>query len=301
MVLYILNRKKRELNVRKYDMKHNRIPTLFLFCIALSLVIGSPVFAADIIIDVERDGIQKTGRPEVNDQNDNGIPDEWEKKFKISPGQVSADSDQDSDGFTLIQEYEAKTDPTDPKSHPKYISQVFVSAISRQRITGLELVSVEMKKSDKKDWIADFAVIRNNRKRNEFVRINVGTFKNNDVEFRLLDLEVDEKTKEPVAYIQRVGKDERIPCQVKQPVYAPVIRVKFQDALADRTFTASNDDEFKLGTDQTGEETYKLVSADVKTMEAVVKSVGDPSETITIRPIRPNPDENGASQSEKSE
>ena len=276
-------------------MKLRLIPTLFVFCFALSLATAIPAFA-DVsvleVIDVTRDGIQETGLPEINDQNINGIPDEWEKEFKLSPGQTAADSDQDSDGFTLIQEYEAKTDPTDPKSHPKYITQVFVSAISRQRITGLELVSVEMKKSDKKDWIADFAVIRNNRKRNEFVRMNVGTFKNNDVEFRLLDLEVDEKTKEPVAYIQRVGRDERIPCRVKQPVYDPLIRVRFQDALADRTFIVSTTEaEFKLGTAKTGEETYKLVSADVSNMEAVVKSVGEKPETITIRRLpRPNPD-----------
>ena len=116
-------------------MKLRLIPTLFVFCFALSLATAIPAFA-DVsvleVIDVTRDGIQETGLPEINDQNINGIPDEWEKEFKLSPGQTAADSDQDSDGFTLIQEYEAKTDPTDPKSHPKYITQVFVSAISRQ-------------------------------------------------------------------------------------------------------------------------------------------------------------------------
>ena len=219
-----------------------------------------------------------------SDLNGNGIPDDWEKEFNISADSTAADSDEDSDGFTLAMEYKAKTNPVDPLSHPKYITEIFVSAINQQRFTGLELVSVDTTKKDKKDWEATFNVVRNNRKRSEFVRIGIGTFKNNNVDFSLVDIEMDEKTQEPVAYIQRVGKIERIPCNVKQPVYDPSPRVRFLNALRNTTFIVSVGSEFKLGTAKSGEELYKVVSADPKNREAVVESVGETPETFNIQP-----------------
>ncbi len=220
-----------------------------------------------------------------SDQNHNGIPDEWEKEYNISSVHSSANSDEDSDGFTLIQEYEAKTDPTDPLSHPKYITKIYVDTISAQRFTGLEFVSVNMTKPDKKEWEATFNVVRNNKKRSEFVRINSGTFKNNNVNFSLLDIEVDDKTQEPVAYIQRVGKVERIPCRPKQPVYDPMPRVRFINALYDnRTFTSAVGSNFKIGTTKAGEELYNVISADLDTNEVIVESVGDTPETFRLHP-----------------
>ena len=215
------------------------------------------------------------------DQNGNSIPDEWEKEYNLSSTQ--SDSDEDSDGYTLVQEYKAKTDPTDPLSHPKYITQVYVDAVSQQRFTGLELVSVDRTKSDKKEWQATFNVVRNNRKRSEFVRIDAGTFKNNNVDFSVVDIEIDDKTQDPIVYIQRVGKVERIVCRPKQPVYDPAPRVRFRNVLFDRTFIVSVGSEFKLGTEKTGEELYKLVSADPAKKEAVVESVGENPETFTIK------------------
>lgn len=222
------------------------------------------------------------------DQNGNGIPDEWEKEYNITAS--GADSDEDTDGFTLLQEYKAKTNPTDPLSHPKYLSQVYVSAVSRQRFNGLELVSVDMTKPDKKDWVATFNVIRNNRKRSDFVQINVSTFTSNNVSFSVTDIEVDEKTQEPIVYIQRVGKIERIVCRPKQNVYDPAPRVRFLNALYNRTFTSSVGADFKLGTARTGEELYTVISADPTTKEVVVKNAdasaeGESDETFKILPV----------------
>ena len=220
------------------------------------------------------------------DFNGNGIPDDWEAEFNIASDFSFPDSDEDSDGFTLLMEYKAKTDPTDSASHPKYISQIFVSAISQQRFTGLELVSVDRTKADKKDWEATFNVVRNGKKRTEFVKIDIGTFKNNNVDFSLVDIEMDEKTQEPVAYLQRVGKIERIPCRIKQHVYDPSPRVRFLNALRDTTFIVSVGSEFKLGTEKSGEEHYKVISAEPKTKQAVVESVGENPETFDILPAQ---------------
>ena len=236
-----------------------------------------------------------------SDLNGNGIPDEWEKEYNIASANAGADSDEDSDGFTLMQEYKAKTDPTDPLSHPKYITQVYVSAVSRQRFTGLELVSVDMTKKDKKDWVATFNVMRNNRKRSEFVQINVSTFTHNNVSFSVVDIEEDDKTQEPIVYIQRVGKVERIACRPKQTVYDPSPRVRFLNALYDRTFTSSVGANFKLGTAKTGEELYKVVSADPTTKEVIVGAIAnendEPAETFKILPA---PKETSASDAGKT-
>lgn len=224
-----------------------------------------------------------------NDVNGNGIPDDWEKEMHVSDEYSSPESDEDSDGFNLQQEYKAKTNPTDPLSHPKYITQMYSSAVSQKRFTGLELVSVDDTKEDKKDWTATFNVVRNDKKRTEFVRINVGTFNHqdgrNNVAFTLLDIETDEKTQEYVAYIQRVGKqDERIVCRIKQPVYDPMPRVRLLNSLYNRTITSAVGSSFKLGTAKTGEEQYNIISADPVTKEIIVESVGETPETFKLLP-----------------
>jgi len=238
------------------------------------------------------------------DSNSNGIPDEWEKENNISADFESSESDEDGDGFTLFQEYKAKTNPTDPKSHPQYISQIYVSAISQTRFRGLELVSVDTTKKDKKDWVATFNVIRNNRTRSEFVQINVGTFKSNEVDFKLIDIEIDDSQK-PVAYVQRIDKvNERIPCRIKQAVYDPYPRVRFLNMLNNSTFINAVGTQFKLGSEKTGEELYEVVSADVAKKEVVVKGVPtDPeadASTLETFKLVAAPKDNTASDTGKS-
>ena len=70
----------------------------------------------------------------VLDADEDGIADEWEKKFGLNPNDASdAEKDKDGDGFTNLEEYQAKdnpkykrwTDPTDPKDHPDYLDSLF--------------------------------------------------------------------------------------------------------------------------------------------------------------------------------
>ena len=89
------------------------------------------------------------------------------------------------------------------------------------------------------------------------------------------------------SYLQRVGKIERIPCRVKQPVYDPSPRVTFLNTLTDRTITTSVGSNFKLGTAKTGEELYRVVSADSEAKTAVVETVGgDAPVSITVPPVQ---------------
>lgn len=57
----------------------------------------------------------------VLDADKDGLPDEWEKKVGLNPAEDDADADKDGDGFTNMEEFQAKTDPSDAKSHPAYL------------------------------------------------------------------------------------------------------------------------------------------------------------------------------------
>jgi len=63
---------------------------------------------------------------EVDSDND-GLPNEWELQYGFNPNDGrDAAADADGDGFSNLEEFEAKTDPKDKKSHPNYLD--FVSA-----------------------------------------------------------------------------------------------------------------------------------------------------------------------------
>ncbi len=61
----------------------------------------------------------------VLDSDGDGIPDEQEKAWGMNPKDpADFDADLDRDGFTNGEEFLAKTDPTDAKSHPSYLDSV---------------------------------------------------------------------------------------------------------------------------------------------------------------------------------
>ena len=64
---------------------------------------------------------QKVVKVEADTDHD-GLPNDWEKKYGLNPNDASdAAKDADGDGFTNLEEYEAKTDPKDKLSHPDYM------------------------------------------------------------------------------------------------------------------------------------------------------------------------------------
>ena len=206
-------------------------------------------------------------------------------------------SDEDSDGFTYAQETEAGTNPQDSRSHPKYITQVYISSVSQQSFSGLELVSIE-ERGGKGTWEASFHVIRNNLKRSVVVRIN-DTFNHNNTNFSVVDIKATRtgsgyegfiKTTYEV-YIKRVGRQERIPCRIKEPIYDPVLLVKFVNALNNREFSASVGNIFKVGNSKTGEEQYKVISADLNRKEAVVESTDKNKNRYNLNAIKPKKNE----------
>ena len=68
---------------------------------------------------------QKEEKKAVLDADGDGIADEWEKKYGLNASDpADAALDPDGDEFTNLEEYLAKTDPTDPKDHPDYLDSV---------------------------------------------------------------------------------------------------------------------------------------------------------------------------------
>lgn len=76
------------------------------------------------------------GKRVGGDSDGDGIPDEYEEQYAflnpVDPTDASAD--QDGDGFTNLEEYQAKTNPADAKSHPSRVVFLRVKSIEEARI-----------------------------------------------------------------------------------------------------------------------------------------------------------------------
>ena len=76
---------------------------------------------------------QQEEKKVVLDADEDGLPDEWENRHGLNPGDAAdANSDKDGDGFTNMEEFLAKTDPADPKDHPPYIDSLSVALPLRE-------------------------------------------------------------------------------------------------------------------------------------------------------------------------
>ena len=66
-------------------------------------------------LDTDEDG---TGNHADPDDDNDGMPDEWELKNTLNPFADDAADDPDEDDWSNLEEYKAGTDPNDPDSHP---------------------------------------------------------------------------------------------------------------------------------------------------------------------------------------
>lgn len=73
-------------------------------------------------------GALQPGEVQANkaDGDEDGLPDEWEKKYGLSLAENDANGDLDNDGFTNMEEFLAKTNPADAASHPPYVASLTV-------------------------------------------------------------------------------------------------------------------------------------------------------------------------------
>jgi hypothetical protein len=68
---------------------------------------------------------QEVEKKVVLDADGDTLPDEWERRYQLNPGDASdATADKDGDGFTNLEEFQAKTNPADAKDHPDYLNSL---------------------------------------------------------------------------------------------------------------------------------------------------------------------------------
>ncbi len=92
---------------------------------------------------------QKEEEKPTEDHDGDGLPDEWEKLHGLNPlDPADADEDKDDDGFTNLEEFEAKTDPSDSTSHPDYLAYLKLDPVLSQKYTTLTFVKVAYKLPD---------------------------------------------------------------------------------------------------------------------------------------------------------
>ena len=70
-------------------------------------------------------------KAKTKDSDLDGLPDEWELKYKLNPNADDALQDADGDGFANLDEYQAGSDPRDAASHPDYATKLRVIKIGR--------------------------------------------------------------------------------------------------------------------------------------------------------------------------
>jgi len=71
---------------------------------------------------------QEEEKKVVLDADGDGLPDEWEKRYGLNPNDpADAAADKDGDEFTNLEEFQAKTDPTNKNDHPDYLDSLTLS------------------------------------------------------------------------------------------------------------------------------------------------------------------------------
>jgi len=76
---------------------------------------------------------QEAEKTVVLDADGDGMPDEWEKRYGLNPNDpADAAADKDGDAFTNLEEFQAKTDPTDKNDHPDYLDSLTVQLPLRE-------------------------------------------------------------------------------------------------------------------------------------------------------------------------
>lgn len=120
--------------------------------------------------DVVRSGI---------DADQDGLPDAWELKYGLNPNDpADAKKDLDDDTFTNFEEFEKKTNPKDPNSHPDFLDYLAISG--QLKVESLkfcfERADATSRDPKEKDWRITFVVQSDVVKRgfNSRVRTPIG-------------------------------------------------------------------------------------------------------------------------------
>lgn len=74
----------------------------------------------------------------IVDADEDGLLDDYERKFGLDPAVADADTDKDGDGFSNMDEFKANTNPSDSLSHPSYLDYIAMAAPLKQEFSTLQ-------------------------------------------------------------------------------------------------------------------------------------------------------------------
>ncbi|MBU0715958.1 MAG: hypothetical protein KJ964_11430 [Verrucomicrobia bacterium] len=94
---------------------------------------GRPIPVDADVCPFRNCGAQQPAVPKAKtkDSDLDGLPDEWELKYGLNPNADDALQDDDADGFTNLEEYQAGSNPCNADAHPSFAEKLRVIKIGR--------------------------------------------------------------------------------------------------------------------------------------------------------------------------
>ena len=218
------------------------------------------------------DPISTSGVGPNADSDEDGIPDKDEKLLGLNPNDPSdAQRDNDNDGFTNLEEYKAKTDINDPKSHPPLAKRLYVDSIKRGFLPTV-LIKVTAHGDDMKTWtiqmdetVAGGAVKTRFYKLGAILTLNERKYEIKGIQSEVVEEKVDKRgtsfIKKTVYSItlQEEG-DTPITAVEKKLVPENKESVKIIDKFNEKEYFVAVKESLTVGDTKTGEEKYTVKS-----------------------------------------
>ncbi len=214
------------------------------------------------------------------DSDEDGIPDKDETAAGLNPSEpTDASKDLDNDGFSNLEEYNAKTKINDPKSHPIYAKRLYIASIKRNKLP-MVITKVTAHGENKNTWSIQVEQVVDGKAKTKFYKINTPMMLNDrkyeikDITSETVEVRVDNKNtrKQNVftVVIQEEG-DKPINAKEKEDVWENNESVKIIDVFTGKEYNVATNETFSVGDDRTGEEKYAVKKVDSSKKTAIIQ------------------------------
>lgn len=227
------------------------------------------------------DGLDAEGRAIDTDRD--GIPDVDEIKLGLNPNnEQDAKLDRDEDGFTNLEEYRAKTEINNPRSRPSYAKKLYVKNIKESKV-GIWITrftgDTGKNEEDPEKWTVNITYNMKDKRgtvRVRSARLKIGrelknagnnsdTFVVDRIEPKFDDA-AGGKVNVSTVVLKRVSDNLEFPAKVGQEVLDPSKEITYEVDLSfekEKELVVMTGQEFKLGNEQTGVDTFVTTRAEV--------------------------------------
>ncbi len=222
------------------------------------------------------------------DTDEDGMPDKWEKEMGLNPNDpLDANKDLDNDGFTNLEEYQAKTDPRDSKSHPALAKKLYVDSIKRSKLP-IVLIKVTPHGDDMKTWTIQMdETMPNGSVKTRFYKLgNILNF--NERKYTISDIKseiIEEKVglrgttlkKTVFSIILQEEDGSLITATEKKEIWESKESAKLVDTAANKEYMVSVGEEVTLGEGKSVEK-YKVKMVNSAKKKVVIIRLSDNTE-----------------------